>query len=135
MQVPKPMGFFEASQNDERGVKQLIILILSKFSRRQPMRSDAEWASMWEDLQRLQSKAFTFLNKQFLFLEYYRGLLKAGKFSLAKSQLRAAGSGLLSRERAEAIIIQTAREYFYSSSTLDSPEVWPLNSLLGCLRV
>ena len=122
LQVPKAIGFFEATQ-DERVVKQLIILMLSKFSRRQPMRSDAEWASMWDDLQRLQSKAFTFLNKQFLFLEYYRGLLKAGKFSLAKSQLRSVGNSLLSRERAEAIIIQVAREYFYSSSSLDSPEV------------
>ena len=109
--------------------------MLSKFSRRQPMRSDAEWASMWDDLQRLQSKAFAFLNKQFLFLEYYRGLLKAGKFSLAKSQLRSVGNSLLSREKAEAIIIQAAREYFYSSSTLDSAEVWRLQLFLSCVYI
>lgn len=122
-QVPKPIGFFEMAQNDERSVKQLIVLILSKFGRRQPARSDAEWASMWDDLQRLQAKAFTFLNRQFLFLEYFRGLLKAGKFSLAKSQLKVVGNGLLSLERAEAVIIQAAREYFYSASSLDSPEI------------
>lgn len=123
LQVPKPIKFFENAQNDERGVKQLILLMLSKFGRRQPARSDAEWATMWDHLQRLQARAFTFLNRQFLFMEYYSSLLKAGKFSLAKSQLKGLGNNLLSPERAEAVIIQASRDYLFSASSLDSPEV------------
>lgn len=122
-QVPKPIGFFESAKNDEKAVKQLLHLLLSKFGRRQPARTDAEWAVMWQDMQTLQNKAFPFLNKQFLFLEYFRGLLKAGKFSLAKSQLKGYEKGSMIVERAEVVIIQAAREYFYSASSLESPEI------------
>ncbi|KAI5070390.1 hypothetical protein GOP47_0014733 [Adiantum capillus-veneris] len=122
-QVPKPIAFLENAQSDERVVKQLILSMLSKFARRQPARSDAEWATMWDHLQRLQAKAFTFLNRQFLFMEYYSSLLKAGKFTLAKSQLKALGNNLLSPEKIETVIIQVSRDYLFSASTLDSLEI------------
>eukprot|EP00250_Pteridium_aquilinum_P020730 c24921_g1_i2 orf=108-4601(+) len=122
-QVPKPIKFLENAQNDERGVKQLILSMLSKFARRQPARSDAEWATMWDHLQRLQARAFTFLNRQFLFMEYYSSLLKAGKFSLAKSQLKSLGNNLLSPEKTETVIIQASRDFFFSASSLDSLEI------------
>lgn len=41
-QVPKPLKIFLGAQSDEKGVKQIIRLILSKFIRRQPGRSDSE---------------------------------------------------------------------------------------------
>ncbi|WJX60897.1 hypothetical protein P8452_46053 [Trifolium repens] len=47
---PKPLNFFLGAQSDEKGVKQIIRLILSKFIRRQPGRSDSEWASMWHKI-------------------------------------------------------------------------------------
>ncbi|MCO5576948.1 hypothetical protein L7F22_030769 [Adiantum nelumboides] len=122
-QVPKPIAFLENAQSDERVVKQLILSMLSKFARRQPARSDAEWATMWDHLQRLQAKAFTFLNRQFLFMEYCSSLLKAGKFTLAKSQLKALGNILLSPEKVEMVIIQVSRDYLFSASTLDSLEI------------
>jgi hypothetical protein len=50
MQFPKPLNFFLGAQSDEKGVKQIIRLILSKFIRRQPGRSDSEWASMWHKI-------------------------------------------------------------------------------------
>jgi len=53
IQVPKPLNFFLSAQLDEKGVKQIIRLILSKFIRRQPSQSDSEWASMWRDMQYL----------------------------------------------------------------------------------
>jgi hypothetical protein len=84
MQVPKPLNFFLGAQSDEKGVKQIIRLILSKFIRRQPGRSDSEWASMWRDMQYLREKAFPFLDLEYILIEFCRGLLKAGKFSLAR---------------------------------------------------
>ncbi|KAK2421498.1 uridine kinase [Trifolium repens] len=39
---PKPLNFFLGAQSDEKGVKQITRLILSKFIRRQPSRSDSE---------------------------------------------------------------------------------------------
>lgn len=123
MQVPKPLNFFLEAQSDEKGVKQIIRLILSKFIRRQPGRSDSEWASMWRDMQYLREKAFLFLDLEYILVEFCRGLLKAGKFSLARNYLKGTSSVALSSEKAENLVIQAAREYFFSASSLSCSEV------------
>lgn len=123
LQVPKPMSFFLVAQEDERGVKQILRLILSKFVRRQPGHSDIEWANLWRDLQCLQEKAFPFLDLEYMLIEFCRGLLKAGKFSLARNYLKGAASVHLPSEKAENLVIQTAREYFFSASSLACSEV------------
>ncbi|KAH7288226.1 hypothetical protein KP509_31G017900 [Ceratopteris richardii] len=132
-QVPKSMSFLENAQNDERSVKSLILLMLSKFAYRQPPRSDAEWATLWDHMQRLQAKAFTFLNRQFLFMEYYSTLLKAGKFSLAKSQLKTLGNNSLPPEKIESVIIKVSRDYLFSASSLDSLEIEKARSCLNVI--
>ncbi|XP_057520836.1 MAG2-interacting protein 2 isoform X2 [Amaranthus tricolor] len=123
-QVPKPLGFFLKAHSDDKAVKQILRLILSKFARRQPGRSDNDWASMWRDLQCLQEKAFPFVDMEYLLIEFCRGLLKAGRFSLARNYLKGTGTISLPTDKAEALVIQTAREYFFSASSLSSPEIW-----------
>lgn len=123
LQVPKPMSFFLSAQSDEKNVKQLLRLILSKFGRRQPSRSDNDWANMWRDMQCFQEKAFPFLDLEYMLTEFIRGLLKAGKFSLARNYLKGTGSIALTTEKAENLVIQAAREYFFSASSLSCNEV------------
>ncbi|TYH98035.1 hypothetical protein ES332_A12G281900v1 [Gossypium tomentosum] len=130
-QVPKPMNFFLEAHLDEKGVKQIIRLILSKFIRRQPGRSDNEWANMWRDMLCLQEKAFPFLDLEYLLTEFCRGLLKAGKFSLARSYLRGTSSASLATEKAENLVIQAAREYFFSASSLSCSEIWKAKECLN----
>lgn len=130
MQVPKPLNFFLGAQSDEKGVKQIIRLILSKFIRRQPGRSDSEWASMWRDMQYLREKAFPFLDLEYILIEFCRGLLKAGKFSLARNYLKGTSSVSLASEKAENLVIQAAREYFFSASSISCSEV-----RFGCINL
>ncbi|XP_021854477.2 MAG2-interacting protein 2 isoform X2 [Spinacia oleracea] len=129
-QVPKPVSFFHEAQNDDKAVKQILRLILSKFARRQPARSDNDWASMWRDLQCLQEKAFPFIDLEYMLMEFCRGLLKAGRFSLARNYLRGTGTISLPTDKAESLVIQTAREYFFSASSLSSPEIWKARDCL-----
>ncbi|KAJ4775020.1 neuroblastoma-amplified sequence protein [Rhynchospora pubera] len=132
-QVPKPMGYFVSGQSEEKNVRQLVRLILSKFGRRQPIKADTEWASMWRDMQCFQEKAFSFLDSEYLLTEFIRGLLKAGKFSLARNYLRGTSSVDLPTEKAESLVINAAREYFFSASTLSCSEIWKAKECLSLL--
>ncbi|GLT41517.1 hypothetical protein SLA2020_155740 [Shorea laevis] len=130
-QVPKPIKFFLEAHSDEKGVKQILRLILSKFIRRQPSRSDNDWTNMWRDMQCLQEKAFPFLDLEYILIEFCRGLLKAGKFSLARSYLKGTNSVALALEKAENLVIQAAREYFFSASSLACSEIWKAKECLN----
>lgn len=126
------MSFFLGVHSDEKGVKQLLRLVLSKFGRRQPGRSDNEWANMWRDMQCLQEKAFPFLDTEYVLMEFCRGLLKAGKFSLARNYLKGTSTITLATEKAENLVIQAAREYFFSASSLASTEVSTHSNVVFC---
>lgn len=130
-QVPKPLNFFLESHADGKGVKQILRLILSKFIRRQPGRSDTDWASMWRDMQCIRDKAFPFLDLEYMLMEFCRGLLKAGKFSLARNYLKGTSSVALASEKAENLVIQAAREYFFSASSLTCTEIWKAKECLN----
>nr|GMD02356.1 MAG2-interacting protein 2 [Ipomoea batatas] len=130
-QVPKPISFFLGADSDGKGIKQILRLILSKFIRRQPVPMDSDWANMWRDLQYLQEKAFPFIDLEYVLIEFCRGLLKAGKFSLARSYLRGAGSVSLATDKAENLVIQAAREYFFSASSLSCSEIWKAKECLN----
>ncbi|XP_008654405.1 MAG2-interacting protein 2 isoform X1 [Zea mays] len=132
-QVPKSMHFFLSAHLDEKNVRQIIRLLLSKFGRRQPVRSDNEWANMWRDLKLFQEKAFPFLDSEYMLAEFIRGLLKAGKFSLARNYLGGTSAVSLSTEKAENLVIQAAREYFFSASTLSGNEIWKARECLNLL--
>nr|GEW20582.1 MAG2-interacting protein 2 [Tanacetum cinerariifolium] len=132
-QVPKPITFFLEAQSDSKSVKQILRLILSKFIRRQPGRTDNDWANMWRDFQSLQEKAFPFVDLEYMLMEFCRGLLKAGKFSLARNYLKGSGSVVLPTEKAENIIILAAREYFFSASSLSCSEIWKAKECLNIL--
>lgn len=123
LQVPKPMSFFLEAHSDGKGVKQILRLILSKFIRRQPGHADNDWANMWRDIMSLREKAFPFLDLEYMLMEFCRGLLKAGKFSLARNYLKGTSSVALASEKAENLVIQAAREYFFSASSLTCTEV------------
>ncbi|KAA0038366.1 MAG2-interacting protein 2 [Cucumis melo var. makuwa] len=130
-QVPKPMHFFIEAHDDGKGVKQIMRLILSKFVRRQSSRSDNDWATMWRDILCLREKAFPFLDLEYMLIEFCRGLLKAGKFLLARNYLKGTSSVSLAAEKAENLVIQAAREYFFSASSLNGPEVWKAKECLN----
>lgn len=132
-QVPKPIHFFLSTHLDEKNAKQIVRLLLSKFGRRQPVRSDNEWANMWRDLKHFQEKAFPFLDSEFMLVEFIRGLLKAGKFSLARNYLGGTSAVSLSIEKAENLVVQAAREYFFSASTLSCNEIWKARECLNLL--
>lgn len=82
-------------------------------------------------MQSLREKAFTFLDAEYMLVEFCRGLLKAGKFSLARNYLKGTGSVALAPEKAENLVIQAAREYFFSASSLASSEVSKLSTFLS----
>ncbi|KAJ6848160.1 MAG2-interacting protein 2 isoform X1 [Iris pallida] len=86
---------------------------------------------MWRDMQCFQEKAFPFLDTEFMLIEFCRGLLKAGKFSLARNYLKGTGSVALSTEKAEYLVIQAAREYFFSASSLSCLEIWKARECLS----
>ncbi|KAB2598829.1 hypothetical protein D8674_001749 [Pyrus ussuriensis x Pyrus communis] len=130
-QVPKPLNFFLESHEDGKGVKQILRLTLSKFIRRQPGRSDTDWASMWRDMQCIREKAFPFLDLEHMLMEFCRGLLKAGEFSLARNYLKGTSSVALASEKAENLVIHSAREYLFSASSLSSPEIWKAKECLN----
>ena len=65
-----------------------------------------------------------------MLLEFCRGLLKAGKFSLERDYLKKTASELLAPEKEEMLVIQAAREYFFSASSLDYSEVCFYQTLL-----
>ncbi|KAJ8770618.1 hypothetical protein K2173_021265 [Erythroxylum novogranatense] len=130
-QVPKPINFFLNARADEKGVKQILRLILSKFARRQQGRSDNDWANLWQDIQCIREKAFPFLDPEYMLMEFCRGLLKAGKFSLARNYLKGTSSVALASDKAENLVIQAAREYFFSASTLSCPEIWKAKECLS----
>lgn len=117
------MSFFLDANLDEKNVKQLFRLVLSKFSRKQPARADDDWATLWRDLQTLRDKAFPFLDLEYMLIEFCRGLLKAGKFALVRNYLKGTSTVPLPLEKAEMIIVQAAREYFFSASSLTCAEV------------
>ncbi|XP_051138019.1 MAG2-interacting protein 2 [Andrographis paniculata] len=130
-QVPKPLSFFLEANMDEKAVKQVIRLLLSKFIRWQPSRTDHDWANMWRDLLSLREKAFPFLDLEYFLIEFCRGLLKAGKFSLARNYLKGTNSVTLATDKAENLVIQAAREYFFSAPTLTSSEIWKAKECLN----
>jgi hypothetical protein len=115
LQVEKPMEFLTNCEGNKDEVKRLIGTLLWNFSRRQPPRSDSEWMVLWRDLCTLQEKAFPFLEKEYLLEELCRGLLQAGKYSLAKNYLAGTGSMSLPPEKAEAVVLETAREFLLCS--------------------
>lgn len=117
------MEFLTNCEGNKDEVKRLIGTLLWNFSRRQPPRSDSEWMVLWRDLCTLQEKAFPFLEKEYLLEELCRGLLQAGKYSLANNYLAGTGSMYLPPEKAEAVVLETAREFFYSAPSLDSSAV------------
>ncbi|KAG0502427.1 hypothetical protein HPP92_002499 [Vanilla planifolia] len=122
---------FLSAESDEKTVKQLIRLLLSKFGRRQPGKSDGDWSGLWNDMLCLQEKAFPFLDTEYMLIEFCRGLLKAGKFSLARNYLKGAGNIALASEKADFLVVQAAREYFFSASTLTCPEIWKAKDCLN----
>ncbi|GFP88784.1 mag2-interacting protein 2 [Phtheirospermum japonicum] len=130
-QVAKPISFFLDAHSDDKGVKQILRLLLSKFIRSQPGRTDHDWANMWRDLQSLQEKAFPFLDLEYMLIEFCRGLLKAGKFSLARNYLKGTSSVALATDKAENLVIQAAREYFFSAPTLACSEIWKAKECLN----
>ncbi|XWS61376.1 hypothetical protein CRYUN_Cryun07bG0121200 [Craigia yunnanensis] len=125
-QVPKPMSFFLEAHSDEKGVKQIIRLILSKLIRRQPGRSDKEWANMWRDMQCLWEKAFPFLDLDYMLTEFCRGLLKAGKFSCKKLLKGYEFSCLSNRESRKSCYSSCKGVFFLSfkSDLLRSKFLW-----------
>jgi hypothetical protein len=105
------------------GTKQLMRILLLKFSNKEQAKSDNGWAMLWRDLRTLQEKAFPFLDKDFVLAEFCQQLLKAGKFSLAKNYLKGTGTTVLRPEKAEKLVLNAARDYFYSAPDLDSSAV------------
>ncbi|KAJ0972770.1 hypothetical protein J5N97_020729 [Dioscorea zingiberensis] len=93
-------------------------------------RSYQDWANMWRDMQCFQGKAFPFLDAEYMLIEFIRRLLKAGEFSLARNYLKGTGSVVLDFEKAENLVIQASREYFFSASSFACDEVLGTQALI-----
>ena len=105
MQVAKPIGFFRKAHDDKKGVKKILHLVLSKFGHCHTGRLDNEWETMWRDMHYFPEKAFLFLDTTYMLLEFCRGLLKNGKFSLARDYLKKIASVVLAPEKVEMLVI------------------------------
>lgn len=92
--------------------------------------TDNDWADMYWDFHSILENAFSFVDLEYMLMEFCRGLLKAGKFSLARNYLKGSGSLVLPTDKAENIVILAAREYFFSASSLSSSEVSRVCSIL-----
>ncbi|CAM6100690.1 unnamed protein product [Calypogeia fissa] len=132
-QVPRPISFFLTCKEDGNDAKQLLRILLLKFANKEQAKSDNGWALLWRDLRTLQEKAFPFLEKEYLLSELCQGILKAGKFSLAKNYLKGTGTTTLRTERAEKLVLNAAREYFYSAPDLDSSAIGKARHCLNLL--
>ena len=60
---------------------------------------------MWHDMHCFQENAFPFLDTIYMLLEFCRGLLKAGKFSLERDYLKKIASAVLAPEKVEMLVI------------------------------
>ncbi|KAF9588701.1 hypothetical protein IFM89_014577 [Coptis chinensis] len=118
----------------QKSVRQILHLMFSKFGRRQPSKVDVDWANMWRDMELLQEKAFPFLYLEYMLMEFCRRLLKAGKFSLARNYLKGTATVALATEKAENLVIQAAREYLFSVSSLACTEVRALTILSSIFK-
>ena len=78
---------------------------------------------MWSHLRSLQETVWPSVSRQDLMAELCKALLAAGQWRLARSYLTGSGSTPIPPELAQDIVITAARDYFYSASSLDAPEV------------
>lgn len=79
---------------------------------------------MWKHLKALQGTVWPRLAKQQLLEEMCRSLLSDGQWKLARSYLTGTGSTQIPPREGEVLVISAARNYFYSASTLDAPEIY-----------
>lgn len=71
----------------------------------------------------MQETAWPFITKQELLAALCRALLSAGRWKLARSYLTHTSSTPIPADTAESLVISAARDYFYSASTSDGPEI------------
>lgn len=132
-EVETTMKFLMNCEENVNGAKQLLETLLRKFSSRNPPRSDSEWMVLWRDLCTLQDKVFPFLEKDYLLAELCKGSMQAGKFSLAKNYLTGTGNMSLHPDKAELVVLDTARDFFYSAPSLESPAIEMARNCLALL--
>lgn len=78
---------------------------------------------MWHALKTLQETVWVTISRQDLMAELCRALLACANWKLARSYLTGSGSTPLPNSAAETIVISAARDYFYSASSLNAPEI------------
>ncbi|GBG89067.1 hypothetical protein CBR_g48777 [Chara braunii] len=122
-EVPKQVSFFLVCHEEESEVKQLLRKLISSRANLQPPLPDSEWASLWVNIRTLHERAFPFVNQESLLLEFCRGMLRAGKFSLAKNYVRGTSATSLPLGDAEKLIIDISHEYFRNSSSMEDADV------------
>ncbi|KAL0304447.1 UNVERIFIED_CONTAM: MAG2-interacting protein 2 [Sesamum radiatum] len=108
---PEAISFFLDAHADEKGVKQILRLLLSNLSAGN-QHGQITIGQTCGVICNLFKKRHSFLDLEYMLIEFCRGLLKAGKFSLARNYLKGTSSVALATDKAENLVIQAAREYF-----------------------
>ncbi|GJP76962.1 hypothetical protein CLOP_g7404 [Closterium sp. NIES-67] len=145
-ELPTPYASLVQSRSDTSAALHLLRSLLSAFARRQPPPEDPDWLDLFRHVSTLKHSSFLPLSPDSLPAEMARVLLREGRFALARQFLGSGGGGgrgrgedvwlegdaVLSEDLVEALVIGAARNFFYSSTTLDSPDI---HSAFACLDI
>ncbi len=81
------------------------------------------WTELWRQLRELRQSAFSRLSPEDLLADFCAALLRCARWRLVQKYLAGTASVALDSGRAEALVLDCAKEYFYSATSLQSPEV------------
>lgn len=90
---------------------------------------------MWQSFKTLQGTVWQQASRQDLLVELCRALLAAGHWKLARSYLTGTGSTPIPQALAEEVVISAARDFFYSASSLDAPEISQVSQAINSLAI
>lgn len=78
---------------------------------------------MWRQLRELPQIALSAVSASDLLGRFCVALLRCARWRLAQKYLAGTASAALEPAAAEALVLEISKEYFFSASSLQSPEV------------
>ncbi|BDA40884.1 probable neuroblastoma-amplified sequence at N-terminal half [Coccomyxa sp. Obi] len=128
-----PMTLADLRDCDATAQSRIIHTLLARLSRSQPPLTDQRWTEVWRQLRELWQSAFSELSPENLLADFCTALLRCARWRLAQKYLAGTASVALDPGRAETLVLDCAKEYFFSATSLQSPEVAQAQACLDVL--